>query len=215
MNEAFLFIYWVLGVNGDGNDEQVHPTHELIEQMRADPAYLAEEKAFREHVWRNECRDTAESLIQLFMLSARYLSDLTGGDVPLLAPRDVVEASVGVARQSQADVLLIGKSIQKAVQAQLGNRSQQMTEAILAEIQQLMTDRGMQTVPAGSKLLDTKQMAARLNISEVTAARLCLRGQIDADKTSGNQWLTTEERFRRSPYLNGKKRGGGGNGQLE
>jgi predicted site-specific integrase-resolvase len=58
-------------------------------------------------------------------------------------------------------------------------------------------------------------MAARLNISEVTVARLCRKGSLDADKTTGNQWRTTEERLRRSPYLKGKKRGGGGNGQLE
>lgn len=215
MDEAFLFIYWVLGINGDGNDEQVHPTHELIEQMRADPAYLAEQKAFREHMWRNACRDTAELLIQLFMLAARYLSDVIGGDVPLLAPRDVVEASAGVSRRSDADAFLVGKSMQRAIQTQLGNKSHEMTEAILAQIQQLVTDRGTQAVPVGSRFLDTKQMAARLNISKVTVARLCRKGSLDADKTSGNQWRTTEERLQRSRYLKGKKRGGGGNGQLE
>jgi hypothetical protein len=205
VDEPFLFVFWVLGIEGDGADEKVHSTAELIEQMRDDADYRADQKAFWEHVWRTDCRPKTEALIQLFTAGARYLSDLIGGDVPVLAPRDVVEASVGINRQSADDALLVGKAMQRAIRNQLDGRSQQMTETILAEMQKLLSTGGAGFVPANSKYLDTKQIGGRLGLAPKTVRKLCNQGQIIARKLASGEWRTTEEDLEDSPYL--KKKG--------
>jgi hypothetical protein len=214
-NEGFLVACRALGINGDGPDGQVCTTEELIRAMRADPVYLEEQKEFWEHVWQGDCQREAKALVQSLMLGARYLSDLAGASIPLLASRELAEASAGLVRQPDAEALLIGKAIRRTTVNHLAKQSQQITETILAAIQQHLSGRPNDIVPTRSKYLDTKQMAARLNLNEVTVARLCKRREIDADKTAGNQWRTTEDRLRRSPYLNGRKQPGKKNGTLE
>jgi hypothetical protein len=218
MNTAFLFLVWLLRINGDGQ-EGTCSNEEMIRQMQSDPEFLLMEKSFREHLWRTACRADATAIVGVLVHAARYLSDVIGGDVPLLVPRDVVEASAGVSRPGQADALLIGRAMQRAIRNQLSDQTSQMTESLISELQRLVgalvAGHPTQAVPAESKYLDTKAMAARLGLSEITVARLCARGEIQADKTRGNQWRTTEARLRHSPYLNGQKRRGRARAALE
>ena len=81
-----------------------------------------------------------------------------------------------------------GKAIQRAIRTQLNAESEQISAAITKEIERLVTGLPTQVVAPADKYLDTEAIAVRLAISEITAARLCKRGEIDADKTSGNQW---------------------------
>ena len=137
---------------------------------------------------------------------ARYLSDLTGADIPVLVPRDVAEASAGLHRSLDPDAVLLGKAVQRSIAAQVARNVAATNESLLNEIRALFADRQNSAVPSGSRWLSTRDIAGRLAIDDVTAARLCKKKLIDADKTAGGQWRTTEERLRRSPYLNGQTR---------
>lgn len=217
MKPEFEFLCRVTGFNGDGPDDRTHDTEGLIECMRRDPEFLERTQSLREHVWRTVNRASAEALIALLVSTARYLSDVIGGDVPVLASREVINASLGVAAPDERDALLIGKAMQRAVRSQLGSEREQMAADIVAEVRRLLDGIPVRTVAPANLHLDTKDVAARLGIAEVTVARLCRRGLIDADKTAGNQWRTTEARLKTSLYLNGKRgnRNGGGNGHVE
>lgn len=217
MSPEFEFLCRITGYNGDGPDGRVHDTEGLIACMRSNPEFLMETQSLREHVWRTVNRPSAEALISLLVSTARYLSDVIGGDVPVLASREVIDASLGFARPDDRDALLVGKAMQRAVRSQLGEQSQQMSAKIVADVRRLLDGMPARTVAPASRHLNSKDIAARLGIAEVTVARLCRSGQIDATKTTGNQWRTTEARLKASPYLNGKRarRNGGGNGHVE
>jgi hypothetical protein len=135
----------------------------------------------------------------------------------VLAPRDVVNASVGIGHAGDDDALLLGKAVQRSIAAQVSRNVQLTNEALLEEISRLFGERAGRTVPPASRWLNTRDIAARLAIEEVTAARLCRKGLILAEKTAGGQWRTTEDRLRRSPYLNGqtRRRRRSGNGAVE
>ncbi len=212
-DDAFLFIFWVLGIHGDGADGKAHPTAELIEEMRRDVDYREEQKAFWEHVWQTTCRARTEALFQFFAAGARYLSDLIGADVPVLAPREVVEASVGIHRGSADDTLLIGKVMQRAIRTQLDGQSREMTAVIVAEIQKLMMSRDHRFVPTDHRYLDTDQMAANLGLAPKTVRKLCNQGKITARKLAGGEWRTTQEDLDNSPYL--RERNGRGRAKVE
>lgn len=187
MNEAFLFIFRFLGINGDGVDGEVHTTTELIEQMRANPDYRAEQKAFQEHVWKTNNLPRTEALIQMFMTSARYLSDLIGGDVPILAPRDIVEAGVGVHRPPSNDALLIGKAMQRAIQGQLDTGTKKISEMILTKIGKIMDANHDGFITPNMKYLNTRQIGQQLGLAAKTVRKLCNNGDIVTKKLAGGE----------------------------
>lgn len=215
--DVFLSIMRVLGLQGDCDGEYFATTDELLAYLKTHPDACEMQMSMFEYHWTHAGRDDAQALVRWLVTLARHLSDLAGGDVPFLTPREVVEASVGVARPTDADALLIGKTVQRSIRTQMSEQSAEMTQTLLAQMERLLAGHSRQIIPAESKYLDTRQMAERLGLDEVTVARHCKRGKIDADKTAGNQWRTTEDRLRRSPYMNRKngKRRGGSNGQLE
>jgi excisionase family DNA binding protein len=204
-------------MNGDGPGERfdAHTPAELNALMHADPEWGKDRRAWVEHIWRVPNRAATEQWIRLLVDCARYLSDVIGGDVPVLAPRDVVEASVGVRRSGDDGALLIGNVVQRSIAAQVNRQAEFTNEALLEEIRRLFGSRTAPELPPTSRWLTTRDIAARLGISKATAERKCRNGEIDADKTAGNEWRTTERRLRGSPYLKSKKRRGGGNGELE
>ena len=217
MDNEFLFLCRITGLNGDGPDGLVHDAPELVEQMHEHLDFMQDMKSLREHVWRTVNRPEAEALMVLLISSARYLSDVIGGDVPVLASREVINASIGIARLDDHDALLVGKAMQRAVRSQLSQERQQLSEEIAAEVRRIVEGMPARPVAPSDKYLTSDDIATRLGIAPVTVARLCAKGQIDADKTGGGQWRTTEARLKRSPYLNGKskKSRGEGNGELE
>lgn len=93
VNSEFLLICRVLGIQGTGRGGRLVDTSELLDQMQEDPEFLTEIRALREHLWRTYNRVQAQALISLLLNGARYLSDLVGGDLPVLAPREIVYAS--------------------------------------------------------------------------------------------------------------------------
>ena len=111
--------------------------------------------------------------------------------------------------------MLIGQTVRRVINRQVRNQADSISNSVVAEVQRMLEGKRSEVIPAGSQYLNTRDMAVRLGSSEITVARLCRRGLIDADKTAGNKWRTTEARLRRSPYLNAKKRKGTGNGKLE
>jgi len=102
---------------GDGPDGKMHDAAGLIRLMRIDAEFRDWERSGAEHHWRHGDRGATEQWIQLLVATARYLSNLIAGDVPILAPREVVDASVGIDRRADEDALLIGKSIRRAIQS--------------------------------------------------------------------------------------------------
>jgi hypothetical protein len=213
--DAFDFLCLIKGHTGDGPDGRTHDAKGLVEWMHADPEWGQEYRWRWEHIWSHAKRASTIAWIECLTAAARYLSNLVGGDVPFLVPRDLVEDMVGTNHMKDPDALLIGKAVHRTIQKQVQAHSQIAGETILTEIQRLFTSTPTQSAPIVGRYLDTKQIGVRLCISEVTAARLCRSGLIDADKTSGNQWRTTERRLRGSPYLVGKTKRGGNNGKLE
>lgn len=204
MTNEFLFLCRATGFNGDGPDGRVYDAVGLVEQMRLHPEFLQDTKSLREHVWRTVNRAEAEALMVLLINSARYLSDVIGADVPVLASREVIHASLGIAHPDDQDALLVGKAMQRAVRSQFSQERQQLSAEVAAEVRRILEGLPAKTIAPADKYLTSEDMAARLDLAPVTVARLCARGLIDADKTSGGQWRTTEARLRRSQYLNGK-----------
>lgn len=201
LDRSFELAYRLRISSGDGPDGQTHDAAGLIELMRVDAAFRDWERSGAEHHWRTGgCGDT-ERWIQLLVATARYFSDLIGGDVPILAPREVVDASVGIDRRADEDALLIGKSIRRAIRSQIRDATDMSNGALLAEFEKLLKGVVTNAVPASSKWLNTEQVAARLGLNRATVERKFRSGDLHGDKTAGNQWRTTEERLQRSPYL--------------
>lgn len=205
--DVFEFLCELRGINGDGphDDGKAYTAAELNVLMRANPDWGREQRAWVEHIWRVPQRDVTEAWIETLIAAARLLSDLTGGPVPFVAPREMVEASANLRRQDDG-ALLIGKAVQRSIAAQVGSQAQITNEAVLEEIRQLFQGQPAPATPPGSRWLSTKDIATRLSIDPVTAARYCKKGLIDASKTASGQWRTTEDRLRRSPFLNGRTR---------
>lgn len=204
--EPFTFLSQLRGVNGDGPDGEWHPASELNALMTLHPVWGEEHRSFIEHTWRDANRQASLGWFRLLIDCARYLSDLLGTDVPVLVPRDVAEASVGIRRATDDTALLLGKTVQRSIASQVAHNVAITNEALLEEIRTLFAARRTEPAPSSSRWLSTRDIAVRLSIDEVTAARLCKRGLIHADKTAGGQWRTTEERLRQSPYLKGQNR---------
>jgi hypothetical protein len=216
VDELFLFLFRALGVNGDGKTGTVCSTDELVDQMREDPDYLGDRRSLYEHYWRTTGRTSAHQLVQILVSSARYLSDLSGGDIPLLAPRDEVELAAGLAKSSDTDAMQLGRVVQRCIRSQVSAQVSNNNAELLAELRSLLGQKTERcAMPSNSQYLTTQDIALRLDLSVKTVQRLCAKFEIDADKTSGGQWRTTETRLRRSPYLKSRKRSGGSDGQLE
>lgn len=173
--------------------------------MRNDAEFYELERSWVEHLWRAGDRQASQQWIRLLVAAARYLSDLIAGDVPILTPREVVDASVGLGRVDDKDALLIGKSISRAIGLQIRERADSGNKALLAEFERLLERAATYSTPAHSKWLTTEHVAARLGLNRATIERKFRSGEIDGDKTAGNQWRTTEQRLRNSSYL--KKNG--------
>lgn len=204
MRSFFEFAYRLRISSGLGPNGEAFDASQMISWMRDDEAEYEIERSGAEHHWRTTARSETEEWVSLLVGTARYLSDLIGGDLPVMAPRDVVEASTGVGRKQDGDAILIGKSITRAIQKQIDGNSAAQTQAHLAEIERMIAGI-VNAAPAHSKWLTTDQVAARLHLSRATVERKFRSGELEGDKTAGNQWRTTEERLRRSPYL--KKKG--------
>lgn len=205
MNEFFELIFCFQGTYGDGPDGRTHDTAGLVLLMRSDPEFALRQRSFWENYWRNEGRLETVARIQVLVGLARYLSDLIGGDVPLFAPRDVIDASLGINGKNNGEAL-IGKALFRAVQNSVQEQAAAMSEAQFAEFERMLQGVMNNTAPSHSKYLTTEQVATRLSLSRATVERKFRKGEILGDKTAGNQWRTTEEKLRLSPYLKGKGR---------
>ena len=206
MREFFELVYRLRVSCGDGPDDRTHDAAGLIAWMRKDPEFELFERSFWEHVWRTTCRRETEYWILLLVGGARYLSDLTGGDVPVLAPRDVIDASLGINGKNDAHALLIGKAVNRAIQNQVHDGLATMSESQMAEFERIIYGVMNNSAPIHSKWMTTDQVAVRLKLNRATVERKFRSGEILGDKTSGNQWRTTEDQLRRSPYIKGKGR---------
>lgn len=208
------------GINGDGPDCAGNLTFNPAERVvaaRLDPEWAADDRALIEQVWSTFNREATLGWVRTLVDMANYLSELVGGDVAVLAPRDVVEASAGLLRAGDEQALLIGRVVQRSIAVHVERNIQIANEAVLDEIRRLLGNHRPTPVPVGSRWLSTKDLAARLSLDEITVARLCRKGLITAEKTAGGQWRATEDMLRRSPYLNGqtRRKRGNGNGKLE
>ncbi len=161
-------------------------------------------RSWAEHHWRTGGKETSEQWVRLLVAAARYLSDLIGGDVPILAPREVVNASVRIDRTGDNGALLIGRSISRAIRSQVREAVDINAQSLLAEFERLLEGVVNNTAPTHSKWLTTEHVAARLDLNRATVERKFRSGEIDGDKTAGNQWRTTEQRLRNSPYMKTK-----------
>lgn len=204
--EIFDFICRLRGLNGTGPDGRAYDAAELVEQMRRDPAWGELFRSGVEHHWSTTNREASLQWMRLLVNAARYLSDLIGAEVPVLAPREFVDASAGIRRGGDHDALLIGRVVQRSIAAHITHNMQITNAELLNEIRHMLNGKSRDAVPAASRWLSTREIAARLALDDVTVARLCRKGQIQAEKTAGGQWRATEEMLRRSPYLNGRRR---------
>lgn len=206
--DVFEILCHLRGVNGDGpeDDDKSYSAAEPNAFIRTHPEWGKEHREFVEFIWREVNHEATEAWLKFLVDCARYLSDLIGGDVPILASREVVESSLGISRPTDAEAIAMGKTMQRAIDNRVRQESSVVNEKLLADLESLLTGHAGNVVPADSRWLTTKDIAARLGISKVGAERKCRSGEIDADKTTGGQWRTTEKRLNNSPYL--KRRNG-------
>ena len=205
-SRAFELVCHLNGLQGDGPDGHVHEGKELVRAAERDPDWYLDFRSHIETVWREQTREVTRYWFELLVETARYLSDLLDAEIPVLVPRDVAEASTGCRRAGQEEPLLLGKALQRSIAASVAHNVAESNKSSVEEFKILLAERRCDVPPAESRWLSTRDMAARLAIDEVTAARLCKKGLIDAEKTAGGQWRTTEDRLRWSKYLNGQTR---------
>ncbi|MEE9295598.1 MAG: hypothetical protein V3W34_11640 [Phycisphaerae bacterium] len=208
MNEEFLTVFRILGVYGDGNGT-FGTNEELIARMRADTGYQNEERAFMEMVLTTVNRGVAEQLLSLLHSTARYVSDLIRGDVPVLVSRDDIVQMAAGATSRESDALRLGRSVERAIRNQVAVQSERHAEQLLSQIQELFNSAATGFVPPSGKLLNTDGIAARTGLAVKTVRRLCNEGKIDADKTGGGEWRTTEDRLQNSHYFKRRRNGNG------
>jgi len=215
MDLLFLFVCRVLRVFQLDTGDGPRSTDELIAEMRADPSQLAHERSLYETYWAGQGQADAERLIEIFMAAARYLSDVVEGPIPLLVNRDEAMTSVRLGDSPDGDAMRLGRAMQRSIQNQIERSTAGLSEPILAEIRRIVDDRPAIAVPTASRYLDTAAIAARLSLATKTVQRLCKRGEIDADKTAGKEWRTTEDRLKKSTYLNHRKHRGKARAEME
>jgi len=201
-------IFWLCGMTSQTKDGQPVSTWELVNRMKDDPAELKRQRYVWEHVFRLFAPDHAQRIVRYLVNVAKYLSDVVGDQVPVLVPRDVVEAGAGIARPPDADALLVGKAMQRAIRTELNGKTDGMTQAILAGVQELIAGYAADAVPANGRYLNTAQIAKRLSMAPKTVRKLCNQGQIKAKKLAGGEWRATQEDLDDSPYLKKKNRRG-------
>jgi hypothetical protein len=129
--------------------------------------------------------------------------------MPILVARDEVEAAASLAKVGDADALRIGRSLDRVVRNQVAEQSRKLSTDVIEQIRELYGSAAAGFLPPSEKRLDTDGIAARTNLSAKTIRRLCSEGQIDADKTNGGQWRTTEDRLWKSRYFKGRRGGRG------
>ncbi len=205
MKSEFLLVSRLLGRNGDGPDGETHDEAGFAELLDADPVFAESECSLMEHHWRNVGGGDAEQMIRTFVGIARYLSDVIEGDVPILAPRDVINSSIGIHGGDSRGELLIGKSIIRAIRSQTESAARLENQALLEGIGRLLRENSSFGTPPASKLLKTKQVAELLELGTATVERKFRSGDLDGDKTGGNEWRTTAERITQSPYMKSKR----------
>jgi hypothetical protein len=205
MKSEFLLVSKILRRFGDCPDGKTHDAEGFAAMLAADPEFAESERSVMEHHWRNRGYGDAEQLIHSFVGIARYLSDVIGGDVPILAPRDVIDSSIGIRGGDSRGELLIGKSIIRAIRSQTQATAQLGNQALLEEIGRLLRENAAYGTPPASKYLTTKQVAEHLELNTATVERKFRVGELDGDKTGGKQWRTTADRLMKSPYMRKKQ----------
>jgi hypothetical protein len=155
-----------------------------------------------------EERELVLRAAQCHVAVARKLAAAAGAPEPTWAgPSGSPTSTEPTPSPAEQEAYAIGRAIQRTLERRIAEAFQTGIGDVLVEFRSIVNGLDLAAqVPASSRWLSTAAIAARLSLDEVTVARLCKKRLIDATKTAGGKWRTTEDRLRRSPYLNGTRR---------
>lgn len=207
MNEEFLTVYKVLGIEWAEFDEPAISAPDMVRKFRSNPELLERQRSFWEHILTTINRKTAEDLVRVLFNATCYVSNLIGGPLPVLLPRNKALLLARTNANLQGSAMTIARSIRSLVCEQSVQFQAPREEQLLARIEETVGRAAFQAVPANGRYLSTAQIAAQLSLAPKTVRRLCNQGQIIAKKLAGGEWRTTQADLDRSPYL--QKRGKG------
>jgi hypothetical protein len=179
---------------------------DMIRAMRANPAYLMEQRSFYEAVLRERARSTGEELLRLLHGATAYLSNLIGGPVPVLFPRIDMRTLKAANGDGPGAALALGRVVQQLVRSQGAEEQDRRNEHLLAEIEHMVAHAGFRAVPANKKHLDSTDVAGRLGLHPKTVRRLFAEQKLIGTKLASGEWRTTEADLAASPYLKKHRR---------
>jgi len=206
MTDEFLVVFKLLGLREIDDDGRRVPNSEVIRRLRADPDELEDTRGVWEQILKTHGRDAAEKLLRLLLSTCSYLSNLLGGPVPVLLPRQDVDLLVRANGDSHAPALAIAKSLQRLVRAQVAELEQPRDEQLLSKIEDMMARVGTNPVPANKRHMGTDRVAGMLGVAPKTVRKWFKQGKLIGKKLAGGEWRTTQADLDASPYLQQKNR---------
>jgi hypothetical protein len=207
MNEEFFTILKVLGWTGYEDGPKVVSPYELVRHLSADPDRLDFQRSFIEHRLAHLNRPMGEALLRLLFSTTSYLSDVLGGPVPVMMPRDDVNALLGAGDGSDGAAAALVRSLKKLVRTQAEEILQPQDAQLVAQLEEIVAKVGSSGVPTRQMYMNSEQIGKLLGLAAKTVRRLFNEGKLIGKKV-GNEWRATREQVEDSPYMKrGRRRG--------
>lgn len=205
MNEEFFTILKILGWTAVEDGPAAVSPHELIRELSSDPDRLDFQRSFIEHRLANLDRPMGEALLRLLFSTTNYLSNVLGGPVPVMMPREDVNALLGVGDDSDTATAALARSFKKLVRTQAEEILQPQDTQLVAHLERIVAMIGTNGVPSRQRYMDSAQIAKLLNLAPKTVRRLFNEGKLIGKKV-GNEWRATREQIEDSPYMKSRRR---------
>jgi hypothetical protein len=146
-----------------------------------------------------------EWLIRAHVSIARRLSSLLDRPASELVPPTAATGNGKELSTAKTEALEIGTAVQRSIRRTITECWTAGLREMVDEIRSFLSEHITDTIPDRSRWLNTTAIAKRLSLAPKTVRKLCGQGLIDAQKTAGGEWRTTEDKLRGSRYLLGRK----------
>jgi len=146
-----------------------------------------------------------ECLIRAHVSVARRLSALLDRPASESVPPTAATGSGQEPSAAKSEALEIGTAVQRSIRRTIAECWATGLREMVDEIRGSLSEHITDTIPDRSRWLNTTAIAKRLSPAPKTVRKLCNQGLIDARKTAGGEWRTTEDKLRGSRYLLGRK----------
>lgn len=200
MNEEFFTILKVLGWTGYEDGPRVMSPYELVRELSADPDRLDFLRSFIEFRLAHVDRSKGEALLRLLFSTTSYLSDVLGGPVPVMMPRDDVNALLGAGDGTDGAAVALARSLKKLVRTQALEVLQPQDAQLVAQLEEIVAKVGSNGVPSRQKYMNSEQIGKFLGLAPKTVRRLFNERKLIGKKV-GNEWRATQEQVEDSPYM--------------